>query len=338
MKKDYLNEFFKLVYDIFIYVLIKSPKKMYNTLTDKSSNGKTGVEVMYEYNFLYLKGLFVLVLLFASIYHSYVYGVPEILKLDKSSSYESNKLFFIESLIMTLFGFIIPFAYIFYTRQSWKDFLCRKTVYILILLFFFFFVLCYLMELSGVNEILEHPNEILEFSLNKNVSKAEKFVSSISFGFSFTLVISIIISLFFMFIAPFFVRNGINESFNYSGSKLSYKQKILYFISECLMFGILGLFTVIYMKTNRSKWYQEVLKFHNETYNIKEVSEIVNESWVSIIFLSFVFILIHIFFQYAGLYNVFNSDYELKIHHYNKYKLNNKMNQLTRKFEPTIQC
>ena len=51
---DYLSEFFKLVYDIFIYVLIKSPKKMYSTLSDNTPNGKTGVGIMYEYNFLYL--------------------------------------------------------------------------------------------------------------------------------------------------------------------------------------------------------------------------------------------------------------------------------------------
>lgn len=337
MKNNYLKEFFKLVYDIFIYVLIKNPKKMYNTLSDHSVNGKTGVGVMYEYNFLYLKGLFVLVLFFASLYHSYVYGIPEILKLDKSSSYESNKLFFIESIIMTLFGFIVPFAYIFYTRQSSGAFWCRKTIYILILLFFFFFGICYLMELSGLNEMLEHPNELINYSLNKNVTKVEKFVSSIGFGFSFTFIISIVLSLIFMLIAPFFVKNTIKESFNYTGSKLTYKNKILLFLSECLIFGILGLFTVIYMKTNRGKWYQEVLQKHNETHNIKEVEEIVSESVVSIIILSFMFILIHIFFQYAGLYNVFNSDYDTNLLNYNKYKLNKKLKSLGT-YEPTIKC
>lgn len=144
-------------------------------------------------------------------------------------------------------------------------------------------------------------------------------------------------SLFFMIIAPFFVKNTISESFNFTGSKLTYKNKILLFLSECLMFGILGLFTVIYMKTNRSKWYQEVLKKHNENYKIKEVQDIISESWISIMVLSFIFIFIHIFFQYAGLYNVFNANYETNLLNYNKYKLNKKLKSLGT-YEQGIKC
>lgn len=243
---------------------IENLKVLINT-TDK----ETAFQV-FERNFMFLKGLFFLIILIMAIHYPKVYHTEGIIKTK-------SKLFFAESLVFGL-SVIIPFLLLLFLRKN--KFSKNQIFANSIALFMVFFALNYLLELSGFYTLAFNGHADVEPI--DPVDAKGRFIESISYALRIVLAIVLVLSLFMILFSTYIVRDS---TINYKFKNIN---KWILFMIESILFGAISAVPIYFIAFNR------------EALDPKKTSE-------EFLIITAKFVFLNIILQFSGFYNhIFN--------------------------------
>ena len=222
-------------------------KEAFSDISVSMKNKDMAFDV-FEKNFLFLKGFFLVFFIILAVVNYMSY---------KNVGLISTKpgLFAAESAVFGLSG-VVPFLMICYLRN--QVYTTQQIVYISIALFIAFFILNYLLELSGVYAATFYPKtekelaaERQEALINGDLSYTSKLTSSVNKTSDIIIAGFIVGSLAALLFSAFCVKD-FSPVYSKFGNITS-NGTLAIFLTEMLLFGIISAVPIFFMASNRDE-------------------------------------------------------------------------------------